>query len=234
MVTRVWDIFTRVRGKDFLVIHSPGGWGCTQWENLLNWEKSIVTGVTATLERLGYSYTMIQYLRSGNGWWGHTKDIYKEAQFFLAGLSFRAEVMAEEMRLLTKHLPGLKVVLVGASQGAAFNNAAMMRMADLARVYSIELGTFFPHMPRRLITDRTLAIDSNGLRRDPMCERDLWTGFRSYVKAFFKWFQQRAAGQRPKFTHLINTPGHEYNWEYPAVRSGITAFLTERFGVKQS
>jgi len=233
LAARVNEMFILSTGKDFLVLHSPGGWGCTKWDDLLDWEKSIVTGVTATLDRLGYSYHMMQYLRSKDGLWRHTKDCFREARFFLTGRSFRADVMSKELRLLAKYRPGLRFVLVGASQGAAFDNAVMMKLTDVPIAYSIELGTFFPHMPRRLLSKRTLAIDSNGIRRDPMCERDLWAGFRAYIKAFYRWFENRATGKHTKFTHLINTPGHEYQWEYPAVRTGITDFLETQFGEKQ-
>jgi hypothetical protein len=172
----------------------------------------------------------LQFFRSGTGWPERLKNTVPEWQFFCAGKSTRARIMAEELRFMVGHLPDLKVVLVGASQGAAFNNAIMRYLGASGSVYSIELGTFFPHMKRRLITDRTLAIDSNGLMRDPMCQRDLWAGVKSYIKAFGRWFRAKAKRQRVMFTHLINTPGHEYGWEYPAVHTNITAFLKERFG----
>ncbi|MCX6002958.1 MAG: hypothetical protein NTX46_00710 [Chloroflexi bacterium] len=232
LVAQLWEMGIQAHGKDFLVIHSPGGWGNTQWEDLLDWEKSIVTGVTATLEKLGYTWIMKQYFRSGDTLWGG-KDVFKEAQFFLAGVSYRAEVLAEELKFITQSLPKLKVVLVGASQGAAFNNTAMMKVGNLERIYSIELGTFFPHMPRRQLTERILAIDSNGLMRDPMCNRDLWVGTRAYAGAFYRWFKYRALGNPTKFTNCINTPGHEYKWEYPAVHGRITEFLTAKFGEKR-
>ena len=67
------EMYSAARNKDVLVIHSPGGWGNTHWEGLQDWEKSIVTGVTATLEKLGYSCIMRQYFRSGDALWGGKK-----------------------------------------------------------------------------------------------------------------------------------------------------------------
>lgn len=107
-------------------------------------EKSIVTGVTATLEKLGYSYSVVQYFRSGNGWLRHMMDTPKEARFFFSGASPRAKVMAEELRLVLKYLPNLRIILAGASQGAAFDNAAMRKLGKHDRIFSVELGTFFP------------------------------------------------------------------------------------------
>jgi hypothetical protein len=225
------DIYSSACYKDILIIHSPGGWGNTHWDELLNWEKSIVTGVTATLEKLGYSCIMKQYLRCGDALWGG-KSWYKEGKFFLFGHNYRAQVLMEEIQFITENLPELSVVMVGASQGAAFNNMVMIKLSNLERVYSIELGTFFAHMRRRQLTTQNLAIDSNGIMRDPMCHRDLWKGTKSYVRAFILWFKYKAQGKPMKFTHCINTPGHEYNWEFPEVHGRITNFLTAVFGEK--
>ena len=115
------EIYSSARTSEILVIHSPGGWGNANWDNLQDWEKSIVTGVTATLEKLGYSYIMKQYFRSGDELWGRPSWI-REGQFFLTGKSFRAEVFAAQLKFLTVNLPQLKIILVGASQGAAFEN----------------------------------------------------------------------------------------------------------------
>lgn len=230
---RLVQTISQVQNKDLLVIHSPGGWGNSRWEDLQEWEKSIVTGVTSALTKLGYSLIMVQYFRSGPTWASHMKDVFKEAQFFFAGVSYRAEVMAEEVKFIIQQLPQIKVVLVGASQGASFNNTVMMKLGEADRVYSVELGTFFPHMPRRKLTERNLAIDSNGFMRDPMCNRDLWAGFKAYLGAFIRWFRHRIIGQKVKFTNCINTPGHEYKWEYPEVHRRITEFLTGKFQEKR-
>ena len=121
------EMYSAAYNNDVLVIHSPGGWGNAHWESLLDWEKSIVTGVTATLEKLGYSYIVKQYFRSGDGLWGR-KSWIREGEFFVFGKSFRAQVFAAELKFLTANLPDLKILLVGASQGAAFDNKTMMEL----------------------------------------------------------------------------------------------------------
>ena len=225
------EMYSAARNKDVLVIHSPGGWGNARWEDIQGWEKSIVTGVTATLEKLGYSQTIKGYLRSGDALWGG-RSWYKEAKYFLFGTNYRAQVLAEEIKFLTVNLPKLRIILVGASQGAAFNNTVMVHLGNTERVYSIEIGTFFAHMRRRQLTTRNLAIDSNGLMSDPMCHRDLWKGTKAYFMAFVRWFKYKAQGKPRKFTNCINTPGHEYQWEYPEVHGRITEFLTTVFREK--
>lgn len=230
---RVWDICLRAQGKDFLLIHNPGGWGSTPLEELLEWERSVVEGIVASIDRLGYSRLLIQYFRGGTTWWQHMRDLKKEAMFFLKGKLPEADIMATELRFITEHLPDLKVILIGASQGAAFSNAVMRRLGDAPRVYSIELGIFFPHMSRRVITERTLAIDCNGVMPDPMSHRNLWVGFKAYITAPFRYVKYRLEGRPQKFTYCVNAPGHDYSWEYPEVRRRITEFLETNFGTKK-
>jgi hypothetical protein len=229
---RLWDTYTRAKGKDFLLIHNPGGWGSTPLKECLKWERSVVEGVCTTMEGLGYDCLLTQYFRSGHSWGAHMRDLLKEARFFVGGKSPDAEVMAAELGLLTEHIKDLKVILVAASQGAAFSNAVMRALGNCPRVYSIELGIFFPHMSRRVITERTLALDSNGSMPDPMSRRNLWAGFKAYITAPYRWVKYRLQGRPEKFTYCINAPGHDYSWEYPEVRQQITEFLTTNFGSK--
>jgi len=231
---RLLDICSRAQGKDFLLIHNPGGWGNTTLEHLLQWERSIVEGVSATIERLGYSWLLMQYFRSGNSWWAHMRDVKKEACFFLKGESFKAGVMAAELKFIIRHLSSIKVIMIGVSQGAAFSNAVMRQLDELPQVYSVELGLFFPHMSRRVVTERTLAIDSNGLMPDPMAHRNLKAGFKSYITAPFRWIKYRLQGKPEKFTYCINAPGHDYNWQYPEVQRQIIDFLNLNFGTKSN
>ena len=88
-------------------------------------------------------------------------------------------------------------------------------------------------MSRRVITDRTLAIDSNGVMPDPMSHRNLWAGFKAYITAPYRWIKYRLQGKPQKFTYCINAPGHDYSWQYPEVRQRITDFLTDTFGAKE-
>ncbi|MDP2918983.1 MAG: hypothetical protein Q8O43_02030 [Dehalococcoidia bacterium] len=233
VVDRLRGIYEQALGKDILVVFSPGGWGNTPWDDVQDWEQSIVYGVLPVLEKLGYRYGMAQYLRGGKPRLAHMIDMLRDIRFFTTGVSPRSVTAAEELKFLVANLPAVKLILVGASQGAAFNNAVMQKLGKQDHIFSIELGTFFPYMKWRALTDRTLAVDSNGIVRDPMCQRDLWVGTRAYLAAIGRYFKRRARGECIRFTRCINTPGHEYRWEYPAVSESITRFLTARFGVKR-
>ena len=232
LTNRLLDICTRVQGKDILVIHNPGGWGSTPLDDLLQWERSIVDGVVTTIERRGYSLLLVQHFRGGSSWWARMKDTKEETYFLFKSQSRKVKELAAEVRFIARHFNNLKILLIGASQGAAFSNAVMREIGKLHQVYSIELGLFFPHMSRRVITERTLAIDDNGQVPDPIARGNLRVGFKAYITAPYRWLKYRLHGQPQKFTYCINAPGHDYNWEYPEVRQRIEEFLKIKFGTK--
>ena len=63
------------------------------------WEKSIVTGVTATLEKLGYSQIMRQYFRSGDALWGGRSWLERGSSFYFGkyfpGISISARIKVD-------------------------------------------------------------------------------------------------------------------------------------------
>ena len=231
---RLLDICHRVQGKEFLLIHNPGGWGGTPIEHCMRWERSIVEGVSDTIKRLGHSALLIQYFRSGTGWWSHIPDIKDQARFFLKGKSHKVDLMAIELKFIVEYIKDLQVILIGVSQGAAFGDAVMLKLGDSHQIYSIELGMPFFYKSRRVVTDKMLAIDSNGLMPDALMEWDILTALKAFSASPFRWVKYRLQGKRIKIGHCINLPGHDYNWEYPEVRQQIGDFLEINFGTKSS
>jgi pimeloyl-ACP methyl ester carboxylesterase len=223
---RVMDTCARAQGRDFLLIHNPGGWGNRVFEQCLDWERSVVTGVSAAIEKLGYDQLMIQYLRSGMGWGEWLQDARDQLRFFAS----KAKIMAAELELVTRHLDDLKVILIGVSQGAAFANAVMRQLDGHHRVYSIELGMFFFHLSRRVVTERTLSMDSNGSEPDAAVRRDMLPVLRAYAAAPVRWARLLLKGRPVRFTYCVNVRGHNYDWGYPEVQKQITDFLQNKFG----
>ncbi|MBI4188230.1 MAG: hypothetical protein HY529_03375 [Chloroflexi bacterium] len=224
------DIYATARDKDFLLIHNPGGWGNTRLENCLPWERSIVEGISNTMGKRGYTGALIQYFRTGTGWREIMRDIREQSRFFAS----KAEVLAVELKFIIEHLDSLKVIMIGASQGAAFSNAAMQHTKNLEPVHSIELGIPSFYKSRRVITEKTLAIDSNGLMPDAMMEWDILTILKAFGAAPFRWIKYRLQGTPIRFSYCINVPGHEYNWEYPEVQRHIEDFLNLNFVTKNA
>lgn len=220
------DVYDKSSDKDFLLIHNPGGWGTTNIENLLQWERSIVEGVSKTIEKLGYSRHLMQYFRTGDGYREIARDIREQAKFF----ENKSKLMAAELDFIAGHLDKLRIVMIGVSQGAAFTNAVTQQLNNAEKIYDIELGLPFPYKSKRVITERTLALDSNGLMPDSLMEWDVPTIIKTYLTAPFRWLKYRLQGRRIKFTYCINVPGHDYNWDYPEVQRQVEDFLTSNFG----
>ncbi len=225
---RIMDVCVRVQDKDFLLIRNPGGWGSKTLEQCLHWERSIVAGISSTLEQLGYTFFLVQYLRSGNDWREWLRDMREQIRFF----TNKARVMAAEVELITRHLDHLNVILIGASQGAAFSNAVMQNITDRQRVYSVELGMFFPHVPRRVVTERTLAIDSNGMVPDAAASLDIKACTTACLAAPFQWLGHHLRGRPVSFSQCVNVRGHHYDWGQSYVQRQVVDFLKANFGTK--
>jgi hypothetical protein len=224
----VLDICVRARDKDFLLIHNAGGWGNRALVNCLQWEKSIVNGVSDTLERLGYSWLLVQYFRCGNTWQEKIQDVKEQVRFFAT----KAKILAAVIEFVASHLEHLRVIMIGISQGAAFSNSVMQQMNSLKRVYSIELGMFFPYLSHRLITEKTLAIDSNGLVPDAAVRRDIKAYIRAYSAAPFRWTWHLLRGRPVRFINCVNVRGHNYDWRYP-FRQQVVDFLDKNFSTTE-
>jgi hypothetical protein len=233
LVAKLLDTYDKALGKEVLVIHSPGGWGCTDIANLIAWEKSVVEGVQSTLTELGVDWVLVQFFRNGKSKWSHFRNIPQQVVNFFTGKAPLVPVLANEAQFLAENIKGLKILLLGASQGAAFNNEVMKNVKKTYEIYSVELGTFFAQLPRRVITSKTLAIDSNGLMQDPVVHWNFKKTLRAYALAPFSWVKYKMAGEPVKFTTCINVPGHDYNWKYLSVRSQVIKFLETRLVAKK-
>ncbi len=225
---RLLDTCAKAQDKDFLFIHNPGGWGHTPLERSLQWERSIVEGIRDIVRRLEYTWSLIQYIRTGYGWLDKMRDAKEQADFF----PNKTKVMAAELKFIIQHLSHIKVIMIGVSQGAAFGNAVMQQLGISGQTYSIELGMPFPYKSQRVISENTLAVDGNGLMPDALMEWDVPTIVKTYLAAPFRWIKHWLQRKPIKFTYCINVPGHDYNWDYPEVQRQIEDFLSTKFGTK--
>lgn len=222
------EMCERAARCDILLIHNPGGWGTTNLDNLLQWERSIVDGVGKTVDNLGLRWSLVQYFRSETGWIAIIRDIREQGRFFRN----KARILAAALEFVTGHFPEVKVVLIGVSQGAAFSNAVNQYVGNHERVFTIELGIPFPYKSKRVITERTLTLDGNGLMPDALMEWDIPTILKTYFTAPLRWLKYRFQGKKVKFSYCINVPGHDYNWDYPEVQGQVERFINFKFGSK--
>jgi hypothetical protein len=223
---QITDVCTRAQGKDLLIVHNPGGWGHARLDQCLEWERGIVVGVKAAVQEMGHSFFMTQYFRSGEGWQEEMRDLKEQFRFFES----KANIMAAWLRFIITHVDGIKVILIGVSQGAAFGNSVLQRLGEYYPVYSIELGFPFQYKSRRVITERTLAIEGNGVKPDVLVQGNIWVGARILMAAPFKWMWYRLRGKTVAFAHCVTAPGHEYDWSNPEIQWRIRDFLEANFG----
>lgn len=224
-INRLTGSYAAAKGKDTLIMHNPGGWGCTDIDNLIDWERSVVEGFKNTLTKMQRNWMLLQYFRAGVKWYEHILNSPEQFRYYMTGKFFKAELLAAELNFLTGHINNLKIFLLGVSQGAAFGNTVMMHVGNNPNVFSIELGTFFVHMKRRVFTERTLALDSNGLMPDPVSDFHIGPAAKAYLTAPYRWIKYRLICKPEKFTYCVNVPGHEYQWEFPEVGAKIESFL---------
>ncbi len=225
---QLMDVCTRTKGKDFLIVHNPGGWGHARFDQCLEWERGIVTGIKSAVEEMGHSAFLTQYLRSGIGWREQMRDLREQFRFFAS----KASLMAAWLQFIMAHINTLKVILVGVSQGAAFSSAVMQQLGGRYPVYSIELGFPFQYKVWRVITERTLAVEDNGLMPDVLVQGNLWVGARILMAAPFKWIWYRIRGKRIIFAHCVTAQGHEYEWSNTEIQKQIRDFLKTCFSAK--
>lgn len=226
---KLLDICTGAEGKDFLIVHNPGGWGYARLEQCLEWERSIVAGIEAVINGMGYSSFLTQYFRSGKSWREQMRDLREQFRFFVP----KARIMVAWLQFIFKHVDNIKVILVGISQGAAFGSSVMRQLDGHYPVYSVELGFPFQYKSWRIITERTIAVDSNGVIPDVLAQGNLRVGAGILMAAPFKWMWHRLRGRRVNFAHCVSAPGHEYDWDNPEIQKPIRDFLKTNFGTKK-
>ena len=226
---QIIDVCTRAQGKDLLIVHNPGGWGHARLDQCLEWERGIVVGVKVAVQEMGHSFLLTQYFRSGQGWQEEMRDLKEQFRFFES----KANIMAAWLRFIIRHVDGIKVILIGISQGAAFGSAVMRRLGEYYPVYSIELGFPFLYKSWRVITERTLAIEGNGVKPDVLTQGNVWVGAGILMAAFFRWIRYNFKGRQIPLALCISAPGHEYDWGSPEIQRQIRDFLEANFGVKE-
>ncbi len=225
---RLVEVCSQAEGKDFLIVHNPGGWGRARMETCLEWEKGLVNGIASVIGEMGYSFIITQYFRSGFGCKEEVTDLLEQLRFF----SHKAGKMAAWLKFVIGHTDDITIILMGVSQGAAFGNAVMQRLDEGDSVYSIELGFPFAYKTRRRTSKRMLAVDNNGDQPDKMVEGSLWDGMAVFAAAPFKWLGHRLRGEKVSLSHCVNPPGHEYHWGNPSIQSRIRGFLKANFAVR--
>ena len=224
-VSQLLAAYVEAQDKDVVVIFNSGGWGWSFLENSPGW-CSIFTGIESELENLGYSSLMLDYRRTGET----LRGVIDEFVEVITAYPSKAENLACRVEFLTTHIPDLKVIVTGESNGTVVSDSAMNILRDNPQVYSIQTGPPFWH--QNVMLDRTLVLDSNGMTPDCFSQGDIPAILWASLKALLGL--SPAEEEDPgRILYFFRAPGHDYRWQYPGVYSQITNFLEQNFGFKQ-
>ena len=222
-VSQLLAAYAEAVDKDVVVIFNSGGWGWNFLENSPGWY-SISTGIESELDKLGYTSLLLNYRRTEE----NLRGIVDEGVEMITAYPSKAENLAHRVEFLTRHIPDLKIIVTGESDGTVISDSTMNLLRDNHRVYSIQTGPPFWH--QNVAQERTLVLDNNGRHPDTFSRGDiptmLWTSLGDVIGIP----QSEESSGRVLF--FLRAPGHDYRWQYPDVCSQITNFLEDNFGVE--
>ena len=220
-IDQLLAIYLKTRDKDIVIIFNSGGWGWTPIEaSPEGW--GFATGVESELASSGYTSLVLDHNRTAKTSNGCLSELMLTVGFY----PLKAKDLASRVEFLTNHIPGIKVILTGASNGTIICESVMNILRDTPQVYSIQLGP--PFWSNSLVSDRSLVMRGNGVVPDSFSQGDLFTIIRANLEAVFG-ISQDVPG---KILLYIGAPGHDYSWQYPEVYSQVTSFLQQNFGLK--
>ncbi len=222
-VKQLLATYLEAKDKDFIIFFNSGGWGWTSPEASPEWQR-IFTGIQSELNGSGYTSLLLGHQRTTASLRGHIDEIVEMITLYPS----KAKDLARRVEFLTNHVPGLKVIIAGESNGTVISDRAMNILEGNPQVYSIQTGPPFWH--KSIMLDRTLVLTSNGIVPDSFGQGDLLTMFSSNLETLFGFSQRE--DDSGKILRYIGAPGHSYRWQYPEVYSQITSFLDKNFGIK--
>lgn len=214
--------YLEAKDKDFIIFFNSGGWGRSPLEADPGWP-SIADGIESKLTTSGYRYLVLSYRRTADTFGGRLDELVE----MFTNYPSKAKDLASRVGFLTTHLPGLKVILAGESNGAPICDRVMDMMKDNPQVYSIQTGPPFWH--KSIMSARILVINNNGNIPDSFSRGDFGVIVRANLGALLGKPDEDAG----RILYYVRAPGHDYQWQYPGVYSKITEFLDESFGTKQ-
>ena len=212
--------YEQAKDRDVVIFFNSGGWGWNLADASPGWF-SILSGIQVELRNLGCETLVLNYQRTEDNLIGRVDE-------FMSMISLypnKAKDLALQVGFLTRHVPGLKVILAGESDGTIICDMAMSILKDNDRVFSIQTGPPFWHKQRA--TERSLVLTNSGLGPDVFAQGDLFAMLAASLEDFFGFPRDRASPGN--IMYYIGAPGHDYHWCYPGVYPEIINFLNHNF-----
>ncbi|MFH1638945.1 MAG: hypothetical protein ABIB93_01325 [Chloroflexota bacterium] len=224
-VSQLLGTYLAAKDNDLIIVFNPGGWGWRFLDESPNWY-SIFMGLQEEAKESGYRTLLLEYRRSIN-----TLKSNIDEYMAITGLyPQKAITLASRLEFLTGHIPNLKIILTGESNGTIICDEAMEILKDNPQVYSIQTGTPFWHKNTK--NERILVINNNGLQPDSFSNGDFFTLISKNIEIFLGF-----SPPQPKVGTVLNiftAPGHTYSWQNPVVRRQIEEFLNRNLPPKDA
>ncbi len=217
-ISQLLAIYLEAKDKDVVIISNSGGWGWSPIEIFPNGHE-FVTGVDAKLNSLDYDTLWLDHYRTAKTLNGCISEF-----MFASGLyPAKARDLAVRVEFLTSHIPNIRVIISGESNGSTICGDAMRILKDNPQVYGIQLGP--PSWDNGTESDRMLVLRSNGSVPDAFSQGDVITIIRSNLEALLGISQEYPG----HILFYIGAPGHDYSWQHEGVHLQVLAFLDNNF-----
>ncbi|MDD4873929.1 MAG: hypothetical protein PHE15_03005, partial [Dehalococcoidales bacterium] len=208
-------LYLEAQDKDVIVFINSGGWG---WSAITKSnEKDLTPGIDSVLTDLGNDTLWIDYYRTPHSFYGGISEF----MMAMGTYSSKSGELAARAEFLTKNMPGIKVILLGISNGCTICVDAMKKLENDGQIYSIQMGP--PVWNDNSDIKRALVMRSNGTINDAFSYGDMLTIIRANLEAAFGISQTNPGN----ILLSIGAPGHDYGWEYDGLQSRVTEFLTK-------
>ncbi len=214
--TELLATYQAARDKDVVIFFNTGGFG---WDAISETKEGqgFIDGIGVELDNLGVNPLLLNYKRTAVTVNGGVSEFLLATGYYPT----KSKDLAARVKFLTDHIPGIKVILAGLSNGTLICDSVMNILKDNQQLFSIQMGP--PFWNDATSTERTLVLRGNGIIPDSFSQVDIITIMRANLEALFGQNQEHPGNI---FTY-IGAPGHDYKWQYAEVRSRIIDFLRE-------
>jgi len=216
--SQLLGMYLAAKDKDVVIINNSGGWG---WSSMLDFTYGLdfIVGVDAEFTRLGYSTLWLDFYRTAKTLNGCLSELMLAPGLY----PLKARDLASRVDFLTRHIPGISIILTGESNGCTICDDIMHILKDNPQVYSIQLGP--PFWNNSASSERSLILRSNGIIPDSFSQGNVFTVIRANLEALFGISQEDPG----HILLYIGARGHDYQWQHPGVGPRIIQFLNKYF-----
>ncbi len=222
-VNQLLATYMEAKDKDFIVVFNSGGWGWSLLDRSPGWS-SILTGIKSELDSSGYKLLFLDYQRTKRTLRGYLEELVDMITHYPS----KTKELASRVTFLTRHIPNLKVILAGESNGTVIVDSTMDILRDNPQVYSIQTGP--PFWYQNTGRERALVLTSNGMVPDSFTQGDIFAMGATTLEDLLGF--PRSEGNSGNIMFYLGAPGHDYQWHYPGVYSQIADFIHEKLGIK--